>query len=404
MSCETCSNCNAELRKCVFEKMKEDYKAITSFTYSYQKHSQPTTILLSLTNQCNLSCDYCFVSQNNSDMSLEIAEKAISMVLKNSKIKNVIPSINFFGGEPLLKYEEIIVPIVEKYKNQIRFGITTNGVLLNEDIIDFFYKNNVNVLLSFDGISQVQNKQRSNSFEAVLNNIPYLLLRLPNTVMRSTVTEYSIPYLYETVQMANELGFKKISFCPNAYENWSKETEILLLKQWKKIGHFIYKNLFNNEKSIQVDPLIKFYNNTNLALKNQLYFNNNIERCGLGTTTCAITTNGEIVPCQEKTSNPTIIIGNVETGIDKEIHKEFLINYFNKINGISCDKGCEQKAKLNCLSDICPSRYEDLNYNFSTSSCAFIRTSTSVANRLHFLCANSPNNNIRSYFGEIKYE
>ena len=57
--------------------------------------------------------------------------------------------------------------------------------------------------------------------------------------MRATVTQHSIPYLYETVLMAEELGFKKISFCPNAYEDWDKEIENVLYEQWKKIGHHI---------------------------------------------------------------------------------------------------------------------------------------------------------------------
>ena len=400
MPCETCAGCNAESRRAIFEKFKEDYKAINTFSYSYKRHSKPTSMLLSLTNRCNLSCEYCFVKQNPQDMTLEIAEKAISILLDNCKLKNEKPRINFFGGEPLLKFNELIVPIVEKYHDIISFGITTNGILLDEDIVDFFTKYNIKVLLSFDGIPIVQNKQRSNSFDKVINNIPYLLLRQPDTIMRATVTQHSIPYLYETVLMAEELGFKKISFCPNAYEDWDKEIENVLYEQWKKIGHHIYKSLMQNKPVILVDPILKFYNNTNLALKEELFFNNRIDRCGLGTNTCAITPNGEIVPCQEKTSCPTIILGDVNTGIQADIHKAFLIDYFNKINSISCDKGCEHKAKLNCLADICPSRFEDLNYQFSTASCAFIRTATAVANRLHYLCSNSSYRHIRLYFGE----
>ena len=94
MSCETCAGCNAELRKSIFEKTKEDYKAITAFTYSYKRHSQPTSMLLSLTNRCNLSCEYCFVKQNPQDMTLEIAEKAIAILLDNCKLKNEKPRIN----------------------------------------------------------------------------------------------------------------------------------------------------------------------------------------------------------------------------------------------------------------------------------------------------------------------
>ena len=403
MSCGlNCSTCTAEKRLQEFEKSKEKYSALTSFCYNFKIHSMPTTILLGLTNRCNLACDYCFVNQNEIDMTYEIAEKSVEWALNNQKQKPEYKvSINFFGGEPLLKFDEIIKPLIEKYSEQVTFNITTNGVLLNEDIVDFFYKYNVGILLSFDGVPEVQNKQRSNSFNQVLNNIPYLLLRFPNVTMRSTITKYSIPYLYDTVLMAQELGFKKVSFCPNAFEDWDKETEKKLLEQFKKIGLFIYKGLRNNQEMIRVDPLSKFYSNIEAALTNQLFFNNHIMRCGLGTTTCAITPNGDIIPCQEKTSCPTVILGNIVDGINPKIHKEFLKNYFERINSITCDLGCSEKERLNCLSEVCPSRLEDLNFTLSTAQCAYIRSATSVANRLHYLCNHSSNSLIRNYFQEV---
>ena len=161
-------------------------------------------------------------------MTYEIADKAIQWALSNINNDKEKPIIGFFGGEPLLKFDDIIVPIVEKYKDQVEFNITTNGVLLTEDVVDFFLKNDIMPLLSFDGVAQVQNLQRSNSFDQVLNNIPYLLLRFPYTTMRATVTKESIPFLFDTVVMANELGFKSLFFCENAYEDWDKETETLL--------------------------------------------------------------------------------------------------------------------------------------------------------------------------------
>jgi uncharacterized protein len=314
--------------------------------------------------------------------------------------------VNFFGGEPLLRYEDLIYPLIEKYKTEIEFGITTNGVLLNENIVDYFYKNNVNVLLSFDGVKKVQDAQRSNSFDAILNNIPYLLLRYPNVVMRSTVTKDSIPYLFETVLMAEELGFKNITFCPNEFEVWDKDEEIALLNQFKEIGLYIYKSLMNNKTPIKVKPLISDFNKTEIAINNKLKFNNNVLRCGLGTTGCGITPDGKIVPCQEKISNPTIILGDINNGIDENIHKAFLSDYFNKVNNIACDKGCSEKIQLNCISTLCPSRLEDLNFNLSTPHCVFIRMSNQVANRLYYLCAHGYKKHINDYFleGAKNYE
>ena len=407
MSCTSCTTCTIEDRKCAFNTFKDKYAQTNEFQYNFVNDAHPEVIMLGLTNRCNLSCTYCFVNQNPLDMTFQIAEDSIKWLQSNYKIKNLDRkmSVNFFGGEPLLLYDEIIRPLVLKYQDEIAFGITTNGILLDEDKVDFFFQHNIQPLLSFDGVPEVQNCQRishtCNSFKTVLNNIPYLLLRFPQTVMRSTVTKESIPHMYDSVLMAQELGFKKIVFCPNAYEDWDKETELELYEQLNKIGLHIYKGLRNQEfDTIMVDPLNVRFSDINKALTEDLYFNNSVNRCGLGTTTCAITPIGDIVPCQEKISNPTIVLGNIYEGINQQIHQDYLTDYYAKVNNLECDKGCDNRSKLICLSDICPSRLEDLDYTFSTSQCAFIRMSTKVAGHLHLLCSGSIFPHIREFFGE----
>lgn len=401
MECSgNCSTCNTNLD--IFNEFKNRFKAIDDFTYSFEEHSQPKTMLLGLTNRCNLSCPYCFVDQNSQDMTYEIAEQAIQWLISNKNNKKM--QVNFFGGEPLLKFDDIIKPIVEKYYKDINFGITTNGMLLTEDVVDFLYQHNMSVLLSFDGIEQVQNTQRpaknGDSFKQILNNIPYFLVRYPQATMRATITKNSIPYLYDSMLMAEELGFAKIVFCPNAYENWSVEEANNLFEQFNKIGLYIYKKLRNKEPVIEVDPIVSYYSSLTQAIKNNLYFDNNIMRCGLGTVTCAITPTGDIIPCQEKTSNPTVILGNIYDGINPKKHEAFLRDYFNKINNLECNEFCGAKAKLICLSDTCPSRFEDMQYKMSSAKCIFIQTAVKVISRLHLLCSNSGNMNIRNYFKE----
>ena len=394
-----CTQCTSECRLQTFEAIRDEFSSIDSFKYNSQIHSKPTNLLLGLTNRCNLQCDYCFVDQNTKDMTFEIADQAIQWSLFNCQNEEK-PTIGFFGGEPLLKFKEIIVPICQKYKDLVNFSITTNGVLLNEDIIDFFRDYEIIPLLSFDGIPLVQNNQRSNSFDKVRKNIPYLLLRFPQTTMRATVTKESILYLYETVLMAEELGFESIFFCENAYEDWNQEIETCLEEQFKKIGLYIYKKLRNKEKVIKIQPFNRIFSNLYKLQQNKLFFDNTILRCGLGTTSCAIAPNGDIIPCQEKISNYQYIIGNIYTGINFNLHKKYLIDYFNKINNLQCDKGCSDRDKLICLSHLCPSRLEDLNYTFSTASCVFSRMATKICARLFFLCSYSCENNIKEYWGE----
>lgn len=408
-SCLTCTGCSPESRKEYFNNIKEKYQDtdLTTFEYDFETYSRPYSMILGLTDDCNLQCSYCFVKQNTNYMTFEVADQAIQWLKQNYIATNREgkPSVTFFGGEPLLCFDSVIVPIVEKYRDEIDFSITTNGILLDEDKVDFFYKNNIEILLSFDGVRSVQNTQRSSknldSYETVLKNIPYLLLRRPNTIMRMTLTKYAVPHLFETVLMAEELGFKSISFCVDAFEDWEYEDLYNYEEQLEKIGLHIYKSFFNkSDEAIKVDQLIKTYNKIEQSLQGNLKYNNSLFRCGLGTTSCAITPTGDIVPCQEKISNPTWILGDVFNGIDANKHKEFLKWYIDNMNNnFTCDRLCRtNKEAVHCFSNTCPSRLEDLNFKSSTSECIFNRTNLRIANRLFMLCYKNINPLMENYF------
>lgn len=408
-SCADCSSCNLKSREERFNSIKTLYsdQDLNNFQYDFETYSRPYAMLLGLTSDCNLACKYCFVKQKPEYMTYEIAEQSIEWLKENYKIKNKDGKLDivFFGGEPLLCYDDIIVPIVNKYKDIATFSITTNGILLDEDKVDFLYKNNISVLLSFDGVKKVQNTQRAgkniDSYRTVINNIPYLLLRIPDTTMRTTLTKDSLPYLYDTVLLAEELGFKSISFVPNAYENWTEKDEIIYEQQLTKIGLHIYKGFFNKKRTIKVMPIINSYNKISTSMDSGLYFNNHLFRCGLGTTSCAITPDGKIIPCQEKISNPTYILGDVWNGIDSNLHSKFLNDYIEKLNNFTCNLRCSTlKECLHCISTICPSRLEDLNYKFSTPTCIFNRVTLRIANRLSLICYQNINPLMSLYFNE----
>ena len=401
-----CEGCTDLVREQAFTNIRDTFKRINTFQYDSNIHSHPKALVLGLTNRCVHQCTYCFVDQNNLDMNYETAENAVQWLLNNNEKENDKPEIVFFGGEPLLKFNDIIKPLVEKYEDQICFSITTSGSLLNEDIVDFFYKHQIGVLLSFDGVPEVQNKQRplgnKNSFNEILKNIPYLLLRLPHTTMRATLTKHSIPYLYETILMAAELGFESFTFCPNAYEEWTKKEEKLLEEQLMKVGLYIYKKLLQNEYPIEIQCFSKIYQGIEEEKADNVKFNNEILRCGLGTTSCGVAPNGDIVPCQESTSCSNLhAIGNVNNGgIDYNIHEQFLKNYWEKINNITCNLGCSDRQKKLCLSDLCPSRLEDFNFKITSPKCITLRMIEKITARLYFLCNHSMNPLISKYFKE----
>ena len=125
-------------------------------------------------------------------------------------------------------------------------------------------------------------------------------------------------------------------------------------------------------------------------------------RCGLGTTSCAITPEGQIIPCQEKISCPTWIIGNIFEGIDPKAHETFLKWYIDKMNNdFICDRKCiTLKENVHCLNNTCPSRLEDLNFKPSTATCVFNRVTLRIAHRLYLNCQHSIDPKIIDYFSK----
>lgn len=391
-NCNSCLECNKEMRD-------HDRSLIPKFIYEEEKYQWPNSVLLGVTDSCNLKCEYCFVKQGKNFMTLETARKAVDLAISNANKKDKKASVIFFGGEPLLRFEEIIQPIVEEYRGKVDFSITTNGLLLTEDVVDFLWENDFTVLLSFDGVKRVQDIQRpaktGSSFDTIIRNIPYLLLRLPDTAMRATITRYSIPFLYKSYLMAEEFGFKRVSFIINAFEEWGLSDKKKYKDQISQICLHIYEELvgcYSLCMPTRYDTILTDMEECERIASGFSKFNNSLERCGLGTTSFSVTPSGLIVPCQEKISNPTWIIGDVNNGIDTKKHTDFLAWYNEKINTeLVCQKECpDPELKKFCLArNICPSRLEDLDFQFNSSICYSTQANYSCANRMRFLLSKS---------------
>lgn len=281
-----------------------------------QMRTKPLSGVLNVTNQCNLRCRYCFVEHNPQRTTIEVARAACEYLLKDPQGEK--PSLWFFGGEPMLEFETIVKPIILEYGDRLTWGITTNGTFLTEDVVDFFYDHEVSILLSIDGIKEVQDAQRpfangKGSFDAVLKNIPYLLLKYPGTMFRATLTKESIPKMNATFDFAEHMGFRNITFVINEDEEYDE-------------------NDFEEMKAQYNQMALKMMKGSRLMLeelaKSQIWggrIQPSIYRCGYGTTSVGITVDGKLLPCQELNSAPAdLIIGDVFNGIDPEKHNAFL--------------------------------------------------------------------------------
>lgn len=362
-----------------------------AFVYE-EKYSYPVRVMLNLTDNCNLACRYCFVQQKPNYMTLQVAKDAVDFIVKNYNIRiekyglKDRKGIFFFGGEPTLMFDSIIVPLMqyieETYNlDEFDFGITTNGTLLNKERIDFLKKYNIFPLLSIDGNAETQNYNRpykngiGNSFDAVVKNIPYLIENFPEVCFRSTIYKDSVKNLYNDFLFAESLGFKNYTCITDSRSViWNNEELQELYDQLEKIiFHQIEYFLKGERPKITVSGLYDAFRDIILS---ELYENREKElrrtpwRCGLGTNGCSINYKGDLFSCQEQDSRNTneyFYMGNIYTGVDLKKHKQILDDYMNNSDIICKDiEECIDCPLINICSGGCVSVNKDLynNINF----------------------------------------
>lgn len=284
-----------------------------------------TSACLNITDACNFNCRYCFVNQAPNNMSFQVANDACQWLLKNTEK----PSIFFFGGEPTLRWDDIIIPIVQKYPN-FKYSITTNGFVLDKQKIDFLADNDFSVMLSMDGNKETQEYNRSiNSFEKLDSMIPYLLEKIPNVNFRGTIIPATCKNTFENICYAFNKGFISCYFTINIFEKWSIEDRAILEKEIKKFVLAYINSFVNNKDFINLTP---FSNMIELIIKNELGILDNtvnMYKCGLGNGYGAIDYKGDIYTCQEivtyRENNYQFKIGNIYSGMNYDA-LEYLSN------------------------------------------------------------------------------
>lgn len=398
-SCATCGS--ACTKKADDNKAIQEMSAITGFKYDNLR--KPISAVLNVTDACNNACPYCFATESKNFMTLDTAIAAVEYIKKNCG-EGQIPTIIFFGGEPMLNYEGVVKPLIEKYKNNCNWSITTNGTLLTEEVIDFFAENNVGVLLSMDGIKEVQDEARpmkngKSSFDAIMENIHYLIMKIPSATVRATVTSISAPHIFESMKFFEKMGFKECAFCANEREEFSPEIYRVLVDQYLLCGEYIYKKLLKREPVISFNTLITAYRD----LRESDYtptFHNELDRCGMGTTAVGVSYNGNLIPCQEENTSQSMIIGDVFSGINKEKHIAYLEHYFDLMRKIDCESLCEANTRLVCYNFECPNVLIKNGGKIPQGHCVQTRALLIAAGRLYHLCGDSIFDNIRKYFKE----
>lgn len=330
-----------------------------------------SSAMLVLTHACNLECRYCFVHQNPSWMTLETAMQAVQFLIRNARCEGCTPSINFFGGEPMLMWDSIIVPVCKwirnEYKEPFGISITTNGTMLNEERMDFLKQYGVGLLLSIDGAKETQDYNRpthsgASSFDLLKDVLPLICKYRPGTTFRMTTIPETCNHIYENIEFAINGGFKSFFIIPNVFQEWSDEAKETLTKEMRK-----YSDYYINSFRQRIDPIHfsdidkKFQSiiKINNAIRSDSYRTNangkSAGKCGLGTNRFAsIDPEGNLYACQEMTSNDgdksIFYIGNIHEGERDDLRYKLMDMYDNspivgddcstcKFNRV-CDGGC----------------------------------------------------------------
>ncbi len=329
-------------------------------------------LCLHVAHDCNLKCGYCFAQEGEyhgrrSLMSFEVGKKAIDFLIKSSKARKNL-EIDFFGGEPLMNFDVVkqiveYAKSIEKEKNKnFRFTITTNGMLLNEKILNFINENMHNVVLSLDGRKEVNDKMRpdmggNGSYDKI---VPRFLKTAQsrnqkNYYVRGTFTGYNKDFSEDVIHMA-ELGFKQISVEPVVCEpekeySIKKEDLPQLFEEYEKLA----KKMLEMKKENKEFNFFHFM----IDLTGGPCVSKRLVGCGSGTEYLAVTPTGELYPCHQFVGMEDFKLGDVDNGIVKpEIREKFEnLNIYTKP---ACKK-CW--AKFYCSGGCCANSY-NMNGNF----------------------------------------
>ncbi len=286
------------------------------------------TIVLPISAHCTLKCPYCFAQTNGKfnfrDYSNEQAEKVIDFTLNNrmSRKSKEPLCITFFGGEPLMRID-IIKHVIEYMKTQypnemVTYSITTNGTILNDDVIAVLRDNHFSVLVSIDGPDNEYNLRvdhyGNKSFSKVMEFIDKLKKNNVYVELRATLVN-SNPYILETFDFFEKMRTTfYVAFAYSSenrnhkYSNYDSDTLQLIKKQFEKLAMYYLKKMRNGEKIFNK----QFYTYNDILR----YRRNNQIPCGAARSYFSITSDGTIFSCTHFINSKEHSIGNITDGIN----------------------------------------------------------------------------------------
>lgn len=356
---------------CEFNCTQEKIETLEQY-HHYRAITPIVNAIVNLTDQCNLRCPYCFTCHSPRRGNLDILKATVEFMIKEGERtgKNEPKTFAFFGGEPMLEYDSLIVPFVHwiedtgiRKKHRFSLSMTTNGTLFTKERLDFFFGHDIGILLSIDGAKDTQDNQRplankGSSFDLIEPNIDYLLKTNPTITFRSAIEPWNVEKILENYLYARERGFQHYFITPNVYSEWSEEQCQMMVSQIAAAVMVMYDDIKEGGHVTWCDFFIDDLRRT--LTKDYPITTRNITRCGLGTVSMGVAVDGTINGCQEHNTyqegEDLFFIGNVLTGIDPEKHLRLIKAYQEYERPVTPNGDCEKcNCKDSCASIFCPS-------------------------------------------------
>jgi len=295
---------------------------------------RPTVVkalCLHVAHDCNLSCRYCFAGEGEYHgerglMSYEVGKQALDFLVENSGSRRNL-EVDFFGGEPLLNFEVVKKLVAygrsleEEHNKHFRFTLTTNGVLLNDEVMEFANKEMDNVVLSIDGRPEIHNHMRpfrggQDSYDLILPKFKKLAESRGQQkyYVRGTFTRYNKDFSKDVLHLADQ-GFKQISvepvvapydesyaLLPEDVPELCDEYDALAAEMVRRAGTDKDFNFFHFMIDLEGGPCVY----------------KRLSGCGSGTEYLAVTPNGDLYPCHQFAGEEEFKMGDVFTGVSNE--------------------------------------------------------------------------------------
>ena len=343
----------------------EDVYADMAFDFK-KRSNDIKALCLHVAHTCNLNCEYCFASQgkyhgDRALMSFEVGKQALDFLVAHSGTRRNL-EVDFFGGEPLMNWQVVkdlvaYARSIEKEKNKnFRFTLTTNGVLVDDEVIEFANKEMHNVVMSLDGRKEVHDRLRRNyagegSYDKIVPKFQEFARRRGNKdyYVRGTFTHNNLDFTNDIFHMA-DLGFTELSMepvvCAPGEPYALTEEDLPVLKEQYEI---LAKEMLRRRREGR--PFTFYHYMIDLTHGPCIY--KRIAGCGSGTEYLAVTPWGDLYPCHQFVGDEKYRMGDVWQGVtNTELRDEF------KLCNVYARPGCKDCwARLYCSGGCAANAY-----------------------------------------------